>query len=82
MNNKPRKRVPFSVFLPARSVRNCLLGSVPTDNLPGSGSPGVTTCSVMYWCLQNKDTINRKDTELKEENQPLSSSFVPLQAAW
>ena len=53
-----------------------------TDNLPGSGSPGVTTCSVMYWCLQNKDTTNRKDTELKAENQPLSSSFVPLQAAW
>ena len=27
--SKHRKRVPFSVFLPARSVRNCLLGSVP-----------------------------------------------------
>ena len=26
---KHRKRVPFSVFLPAQSVRNCLLGSVP-----------------------------------------------------
>ncbi len=29
IRSKHRKRVPFSVFLPALSVRNCLLGSVP-----------------------------------------------------